>query len=450
MTKYGSGDLNPQARALVTREYTSDSTFDTFIRDAAARATQEDIFANAGPFKAEVLRVWKEDGTNINSGFWTALFDDGVEGEIIFIKARIPEIHTYPVDTDDVKSIEMHPTFVSKKPGMTEPQVGTIVWVDYEDRRNLTFPIYLGPVNSTDDQVSQQLNEALRLRAKELYNNPASPRKPFIFGGGNHKMRIGDLTIQSDDVFMNLRTNKPSGYKRKKPPDTIIIHESAAGRVSFDAGKIPDGGRKLTHKTLEKKTLGVHFGVDRYGKVFQSADPVHRVLSHASPYNDVSVAIEIYNPFNTGLASNYKNTPEPTDIVMPATPLHGKGGQILIPSRKQLESAYKLIIHITSTIPSIPLGFPALDSSLIYTWGNIEGLKPGVSKGVIAHGHFHHGDGKVIEFYSILRIMGMSPDNAWSTLMGVMGESVDKGKKLKKTNLVNYGGTIAQAFEHFS
>ena len=70
MTKYGSGDLNPQARALVTREYTSDSTFDTFIRDAAARATQEDIFANAGPFKAEVLRVWKEDGTNINSGFF--------------------------------------------------------------------------------------------------------------------------------------------------------------------------------------------------------------------------------------------------------------------------------------------------------------------------------------------------------------------------------------------
>ena len=35
---HGSGDLNPQARSLVPREFTSDSTLDDFLRSGALQS----------------------------------------------------------------------------------------------------------------------------------------------------------------------------------------------------------------------------------------------------------------------------------------------------------------------------------------------------------------------------------------------------------------------------
>ena len=44
--------------------------------------------------------------------------------------------------------------------------------------------------------------------------------------------------------------------------------------------------------------------------------------------------------------------------------------------------------------------------------------------------------------------MGISPDTAWNILMEEMGKSVIKGRKLRKTNVGNFGGTIAQTFDY--
>ena len=121
MTQYGNNDLNPYERSLITRELTSDTTYDTLVRDAAQKSVKEDVFANAGPFKAEVLRAWKEDAKKQNAGSFWNLFSDGFDGEIVCVKARIPELHHYPYPTNanDHKTIEMYPTFIAKQPYQT-------------------------------------------------------------------------------------------------------------------------------------------------------------------------------------------------------------------------------------------------------------------------------------------------------------------------------------------
>jgi len=448
--EYGSGDLNPQAPRLVSREYTPQSTYDTFVRDACISATQDDIFSNAGPWKAKVLRSWKEDGENSNAGFFWSLFTDGVAGEIVFIKAWIPELSSckgpgYEPAPDDHKAVEMCPTFVAARSGMSPPQVGTLVKVDFEDRRNLTFPIYLGPVNSADEQISAELTKPGESGTRDKFNGGPA-RQPEVFGGSKKPKNVGGVQIHPGNQFTNPDTGKPYGKKRRKPPNVIIIHESAAGRKAFDEGKIPDGGAKLTHKILQKKGLGVHYGIDRFGKVTQYADPVNWILWHAAPFNDVSVAIEIYNPFITSLPVNQVD-----GGVFPGKILGAQGWQqganALIPTSKQVESAWKLIHHLTSTIPSIPLGFIGIRGDT-FDWGAIS-VSPNVSTGIMAHKRFHHGDGGVIEFYCVLRAKGLGPGVAYGFLLNTLKNAAADNKKLRTTKLdmgVELASNIGSAF----
>jgi hypothetical protein len=206
--EYGSGDLNPQAPRLVSREYTSQSTYDTFVRDACMSVTQEDILSNAGPWKAKVLRVWKEDGENSNAGFFWSLFTDGVAGEIVFIKAWIPELSSckgpgYEPAPDDHKAVEMCPTFVAARTNMPAPQVGTLVKVDFEDRRNLTFPIYLGPANSSNEQMSDQLTPAQLISAQQSFSS-----------GKRYDAQNLPSDIKTDQT--NVSFKEPQAYKENR------------------------------------------------------------------------------------------------------------------------------------------------------------------------------------------------------------------------------------------
>jgi hypothetical protein len=147
----GMGDLNPVESPIIKREITTSTKHNRFVIDAAFESFGHDIWANAGPYKALALRSWQEAEPS-PSNFWN-IFSDGLGGQITMIKARIPEVHHYPVPESleptsgpHQSIIEMYPTYVSKELNMPPPEPGTLIWVDYEDRTNFKHPIYLGPV----------------------------------------------------------------------------------------------------------------------------------------------------------------------------------------------------------------------------------------------------------------------------------------------------------------
>ena len=435
------GDLNPFESPMIKRDISSDTKSSRFAIDAAFETFGNDIFANSGPYKAIVLSAWHEETANPGS-FWN-IFSDGSNGQIAMVKARIPELHHYPVPTSlhpgpgpHQADIKLYPTYVCRTLNMPLPLPGTIIWVDYEDRQNFKYPIYLGPVKTdANAPVGKEIGvSSAPPGSAAAFNNPGLAAAPTMFGGANIKKNIGNAQISSGPVFRNPRTGKPSGMKRKNPPTTIIIHESAAGQRQFDEGKIPDGGVDLTRRILEKKNLGVHFGIDRFGKVSQYADPVSRTLWHASPYNDVSVAIEIYNPFMTRLPVNMADGGVFPGKILGVSKWR-EGMNALIPTSKQVEAAWQTISHLTSTIPSIPLGFVGVKGD-VFNWGSMKGqISPATSTGIMAHKRFHHGDGGVIEFYCVLRAKGKSPKAAYDFLLLQLKLAASENKKLRRTKL---------------
>ncbi|MDP3986878.1 MAG: D-alanyl-D-alanine carboxypeptidase family protein [Nanoarchaeota archaeon] len=111
--------------------------------------------ANTGPYKGIVLRV--ENNTLPQAGSWISNFFSSV-GEVpklVRIKVRIPEIHSMlPIPrelgnaSNDRAIIDMYPTFLAQSDEpIPEPEVGTLVWVDFGNKINFTDPIYIKPVN---------------------------------------------------------------------------------------------------------------------------------------------------------------------------------------------------------------------------------------------------------------------------------------------------------------
>jgi hypothetical protein len=330
MSKYGSGDLNPQARALVPKkELASESTFDTLLRDTAAMARKEDIFANAGPYKAEVLRVWKEDEANISAGSFWSLFEDGVSGELIFVKARIPELHHYPLDPKDIKSIEMHPTFVCRESNMTPPTVGTIVWVDFEDRRNLTFPVYLGPVNSSNGQVPAELAAAPPKGTRESFLSPDLADALGLGQPRNYDVANLPSDIGSDDTVVNF--SGPVPYKENRirvftfgtlPSNSPLLtsvpsnksagqklHKLAASRLNaLNAAWIKETGNSplLVTSGWRKHRWGHDFELYKK-KIIKEYKPKYPGLSDAQVFRKGSGLKAFMSPHETGLAVDFGN-----------------------------------------------------------------------------------------------------------------------------------------------
>jgi len=183
----GMGDLNPSETPMTRRELTSDTKYNRFAIDAAFESFGHNIFANAGPYKAIVLRSWQESDPS-PSNFWN-IFGDGLGGQMTMVKARIPEVHHYPIpDSLDPAAgphqpiIELYPTYVSRELNAPPPAAGTIVWVDYEDRTNFKYPIYLGPVKA--DFLSKLSSEmsfvtSMMDSAKNLWNKASNSVSGF-------------------------------------------------------------------------------------------------------------------------------------------------------------------------------------------------------------------------------------------------------------------------------
>jgi hypothetical protein len=148
---YAYGDLNPAFSSDVKKRFpfATNVKASTLLKPALENVFKSDALKAVGRFKAIVLRV--EDSTVDEPGSWLATSDDiepGGDG-LLRIRARIPELHPYPVPTgeDDHQAINLYPIFKAKDDSLVaKPAVGSLIWVDFGNREAQTDPIYLGPV----------------------------------------------------------------------------------------------------------------------------------------------------------------------------------------------------------------------------------------------------------------------------------------------------------------
>jgi len=421
-----------------------------YMRDFSISHNKTSILEETGPYIAEVIRVFEPylmpvDDKTIPLGYWDQ-FEDGAEGELIVLRVRIPEIDTFGVPQDlpendaafrdltdrDRHLVERYPKCIGKWLNMKRPVVGQAVWVEFRDPKNRAERIYLGTVNETQMAgVGESTDTPGEGEStKDLFNNGTPPG---VVPKTLYAAATLDAGVEAGDIFKRRNKDKgrigeQSGFRRRKPPTVIFIHESAAGFEAYDKGKIPDGGRKLTHAALEKQNFGVHFTVDRQGGVQQHGDPVGWRYDHAGSWSDVSIAIEVLNPARTKLEIN--------EVDGGVFPVFGMGkwyhgyNQIL-PTSKQMEATWKLVNQLASA-HKIKIGFIALKGNT-FNYSKIP-ANPSTAFGIIAHRHISsHSDGSHVELYCVLRAKGWKPAESYSFVMNAI---IKAGKAKKSLNKI--------------
>jgi len=157
---FGFGRLNPiqvpQIRRTLDRD---DTSIFGLMREAGLKQCEVDTLKNTGPYLGVVLRVdTPTDGKqDIVTGFFGALADlvMGPATPPTF-KVRIPELHAClpaPKDFEDQNIIGMYPTFHVQGEGMALegfPEIGQLVWCDYQNRTNRTKPYIVRPYKATN------------------------------------------------------------------------------------------------------------------------------------------------------------------------------------------------------------------------------------------------------------------------------------------------------------
>lgn len=107
-----------------------------------------DMISNTGPYKAIVLRV--ESKSSSTPGSWMDIFKGAErQRELVKIRARIPELHSMlplPESSDDHAKIDMYPMFIAQDTTLPEPEVNSLVWVDFGNKNNFSDPIYVKPI----------------------------------------------------------------------------------------------------------------------------------------------------------------------------------------------------------------------------------------------------------------------------------------------------------------
>ena len=186
------GSLIPVAKSKVARNYT-DNTWSGMVT-AGLNTFSNFALGDQGPMFAKVLRV--EPSNTPPPGGWAENFQEGekIGGQVwISMKARIPSIHshlpdpfTYGQNAEDANlQINMHHTFTSIQsvPLNAVPAPSDIIQVDFMDRVNLTYPVYVR-------NISQGFLKVPTGGAKSAFTTPQ--------GVTNFKAQLIDNKIYED------------------------------------------------------------------------------------------------------------------------------------------------------------------------------------------------------------------------------------------------------------
>ena len=167
---YAYGDLNPILPGGQSKYRPGQTTAAGILRNVATKQYEPDSTEGTGPYKAICLRIesaaagGEAGGGDPSKASWLdriyAPQGLPVPDMFVEIKAYIPEIHGAMLPTPkslgangepDHAAINKFPTFVAKSRDVLLhglPKPGDIVWVDFGNRKSLTDPIYLGPLES--------------------------------------------------------------------------------------------------------------------------------------------------------------------------------------------------------------------------------------------------------------------------------------------------------------
>lgn len=137
---------------------------------------------------------------------------------------------------------------------------------------------------SPDGMVGPITEATARELAKPTTGKPATSA---VIGGLPRKLECDVVTwYDSPDVdLLRARAREARWMEPAGAPDEIVVHESVTRSM------------ETTQRILARRGLGVHFMIDRSGRVTQHADPVGDVCWHMPTRNHRSVGIEVVNPY---------------------------------------------------------------------------------------------------------------------------------------------------------
>lgn len=206
--------------------------------------------------------------------------------------------------------------------------------------------------------------------------------------------------------------------------DRIVMHEPAVATLAS------------TVKTLQNKGLSVHYTIDRDGAVMQHC-PEERYCAHAgipgttTGHNTRSIGLEFINRYyghrvnQTKDLRLYVGEYAPTlisgswvDRAWSATEKRflNPDRLYIMPTPQQLEAGWLLIEQLLERYSAIKAaGWTGQGRNLklqkVYNWTTVRGHD---APGVKAHAQWAHADGRVCDYYALLRSRGLSPAFAYT------------------------------------
>jgi hypothetical protein len=145
------------------------------------------------------------------------------------------------------------------------------------------------------------------------------------------------------------------------------------------------GTMEALYRVLDGRELGVEFGIDREGDIYQFADPVLVDTFDAGPYNPRSVGCEITN---YGFMGNPRD-PIPTrerDRGTYTMVMNGRARTFARFYPEQIKSGIALGLAVSDAIPTIPKIVPTSQNGVLFP-NAIKASRLKTFKGHL--GHFH-------------------------------------------------------------
>ena len=221
-------------------------------------------------------------------------------------------------------------------------------------------------------------------------------------------------------VDIKQHPHKFSGSPRERTPviDRIVFHEPAMSSL------------QPTLDTLTSKGLSVHYCIDRDGRITQHAQE-SRACAHAggnppgTKHNIRSIGIEMINRYYGHRVSQTKGLPLYSGAYAPqlisgiwvdrawnaASKTYANPNRLYIMmTAPQLEAAWQLCSDILNRYPTIKAGGWTGVTSGQYNWQTVAHHD---GPGVKAHAQWAHADGRVADYYCLLRSIGFAPENAY-------------------------------------
>lgn len=210
------------------------------------------------------------------------------------------------------------------------------------------------------------------------------------------------------------------GSPRERTPviDRIVFHEPAMSSL------------QPTLDTLSSKGLSVHYCIDRDGSITQHARE-ERACAHAggnppgTKHNIRSIGIEMINRYYGHRVDQTKNLPLYQGAYAPVIisgiwvdrAYNATIKTFANPDRKyimmtapQLEAGWLLCEDILKRRPLIKAGGWTGVTGSSYNWQTVSHHD---GPGVKAHAQWAHADGRVADYYCLLRSIGFAPERAY-------------------------------------